>query len=109
MSFPFRPQQQTPAYDVPLVHQVLEDFETFNEVIKKAKAKEPLLFELEHDVVPTMENIMNLQKQWLKKSRSRIIITTGIAGGFFTRKPPLKIEGWRKGHAMILFRIILRL
>lgn len=60
------------------------DFETFNEVIKKAKAKEPLLFELEHDVVPTMENIINLQKQYkiiLPEKYIQFLLSFG--GGYF--------------------------
>ena len=39
------------------------DFQTFNEVIKKVKTKKPSLFELEHDNIPEMENIINFQKQ----------------------------------------------
>jgi SMI1 / KNR4 family. len=60
------------------------DFGTFNEVIKKAKAKEPLLFELEHDDIPTMENIIHLQKQYqITLPEKYIQFLLRFGGGYF--------------------------
>lgn len=60
------------------------DFETFHEVIKRVKAKEPLLFELEHDDIPTMENIIHFQKQRqiiLPEKYIQFLLSFG--GGYF--------------------------
>ena len=40
------------------------DFETFKKAIKKAKTEEPLLFELAHDNIPTVEEVITFQKQY---------------------------------------------
>lgn len=60
------------------------DFQTFHEVIKRVKAKEPLLFELEHDAIPTMENIIDFQKQYriiLPEKYIQFLLSFG--GGYF--------------------------
>jgi hypothetical protein len=60
------------------------DFQTFNEVIKKVKTKKPSLFELEHDNIPEMENIINFQKQHkiiLPEKYIQFLLSFG--GGYF--------------------------
>ena len=60
------------------------DFQTFNKIIKRVKAKEPLLFELEHDDIPAMETIINFQKQHkiiLPEKYIQFLLSFG--GGYF--------------------------
>ena len=33
------------------------DFETFREIVRKVKTEKSLLFELQHDKIPTMEDV----------------------------------------------------
>lgn len=46
------------------------NFEIFMENIKKTKAKEPLLLELEHDNMPTMDEVIALQNELFSANRS---------------------------------------
>ena len=39
------------------------DFETFQGIVKRTAGKRPFLFELKHDSVPTVEDVIALQKQ----------------------------------------------
>lgn len=60
------------------------DFETFMQVVEKAKIKTPLLFELEHDDIPTMEAIIDFQKQHqiiLPEKYIQFLLNFG--GGYF--------------------------
>lgn len=40
------------------------DFETFRKAIKKEKTEKPILFELEHDDIPTMKDVIAFHKQY---------------------------------------------
>ena len=60
------------------------DFKTFKEAIKKAKTAEPLLFELAHDNIPTVEEVIAFQKQYqitLPEKYIQFILNFG--GGYF--------------------------
>ena len=60
------------------------DFETFKEVIKKAKAEKPLLFTLGHDNIPTIESIIDFQKQHqIILPPKYIQFLFGFGGGYF--------------------------
>ncbi len=60
------------------------DFEMFKEHIINAKAKNPLLFELEPDNIPTMEEVIAFQKQYqiiLPQKYIQFLLSFG--GGYF--------------------------
>jgi len=60
------------------------DFETFREAVKKAKTEKPLLFELQHDNIPTMEDVIAFQEQYqfiLPDKYIQILLNFG--GGYF--------------------------
>lgn len=60
------------------------NFEIFMEAVKKAKRKEPLLLELEHDNIPTVKEVIAFQKQHqivLPEKYIQFILNFG--GGYF--------------------------
>ena len=60
------------------------DFTTFTKVVTAAKKTQPLLFELEHDRIPTMEEVIALQKQYqiiLPEKYIQFLLHFG--GGYF--------------------------
>ena len=60
------------------------DFEIFKEAVKMAKAKKPLLFGLEHDNIPTSEEVIAFQRQYqiaLPEKYIQFILNFG--GGYF--------------------------
>ena len=60
------------------------DFEIFKEAIQKTKTKEPLLFELEHDNIPTMEEVIAFQKQHqIVFPKKYIQFLLNFGGGYF--------------------------
>lgn len=60
------------------------DFETFREVVKKAKTEKPLLFELEHDNIPTMKDVIVFQEQYqIVLPEKYIQVLLNFGGGYF--------------------------
>lgn len=60
------------------------DFETFKKVIAKTKTEKPLLFELEHDNIPTMEEVITFQKQYqIVLPEKYIQFLLNFGGGYF--------------------------
>lgn len=60
------------------------DFETFEKVVRKVKTKRPLLFELEHDNIPTMKDVITFQEQYqiiLPEKYIQFLLNFG--GGYF--------------------------
>ena len=58
------------------------DLETFKEVIQKVKS--PPLFALEHDRIPTMEAILDFQKQYhIVLPEKYIQFLLNFGGGYF--------------------------
>ena len=60
------------------------DFETFRKVVKKEKAEKPILFELEHDDIPTMKDVIAFHKQYQillpeKYMKCYTNVVTGVA------------------------------
>ena len=60
------------------------DFKTFKEAIKKAKTAEPLLFELAHVNIPTVEEVIAFQKQYqITLPEKYIQFLLNFGGGYF--------------------------
>lgn len=60
------------------------DFETFQEIVKKKKTENPLLFELEHDRIPMMEEVVDFQKQYqIRLPKKYIQFLLNFGGGYF--------------------------
>lgn len=60
------------------------DFETFNKAVQKGKIEKPLLFELQHDSIPTMKDIIAFQEQYqiiLPEKYIQVLLNFG--GGYF--------------------------
>ncbi len=60
------------------------DFETFVKVVEKAKMETPLLFELQHDNIPTMKDVITFQEQYqiiLPEKYIQVLLNYG--GGYF--------------------------
>ncbi len=60
------------------------DFEMFKEAVQKAKTKTPVLFELKHDSIPTMKEMIAFQKQHqiiLPQKYAQFLLNFG--GGYF--------------------------
>lgn len=60
------------------------NFITFQKSIKKAKTENPLLFVLEHDAIPTMDDIIAIQKQLqIVLPEKYIQFLLNFGGGYF--------------------------
>lgn len=60
------------------------DFETFKKIVKEEKAKKPLLFELEHDTIPTMKDVIAFQEQYqIIFPEKYIQVLLKFGGGYF--------------------------
>lgn len=60
------------------------DFEAFKKAIKKAKSKRTFAFELEHDNIPTMEEVITFQKQHqIVLPEKYIQFLLNFGGGYF--------------------------
>lgn len=60
------------------------DFNTFKCIVEKAKVECPLLFELDHDEIPQMEDIVAFQKQHhLQLPKKYIQFLSNYGGGYF--------------------------
>ena len=60
------------------------NFETFWEAVEKAKTEKPLLFELQHDNIPTMKDVSAFQEQYqiiLPDKYIQVLLNFG--GGYF--------------------------
>lgn len=60
------------------------DFERFKEIVGNVKTKDPHLFELEHDKIPTMEDVIAFQEQYqiiLPEKYIQFLLNFG--GGYF--------------------------
>lgn len=60
------------------------EFETFKEVVRTAKTETPLLFELEHDNIPTINDVIKFQEQYqiiLPEKYIQFLLNFG--GGYF--------------------------
>lgn len=60
------------------------DFETFEKIVKEEKAKKPLLFELQHDNIPTMKDIIAFQEEYqITLPEKYIQVLLNFGGGYF--------------------------
>ena len=60
------------------------DFEAFEKTVQTAKAKNPLLFELEHDRIPTAEEAVAFQRQYqIVLPEKYIQFLLHFGGGYF--------------------------
>ncbi|RGE08128.1 SMI1/KNR4 family protein [Clostridiaceae bacterium TF01-6] len=60
------------------------DFETFRKAIKKEKTEKPILFELEHDDIPTMKDVIAFHKQYqILLPEKYIQVLLNFGGGYF--------------------------
>ena len=60
------------------------DFETFREIVRKVKTEKSLLFELQHDKIPTMEDVIAFQEQYqLILPEKYIQVLLQLGGGYF--------------------------
>lgn len=60
------------------------DFNTFKCIVEKAKVECPLLFELDHDEIPQMEEIFEFQKQYQVELPEKYIqFLLNYGGGYF--------------------------
>lgn len=60
------------------------DFDTFKEIVGTVKTKHPHFFELEHDKIPTMKDVIAFQKQYqiiLPEKYIQFLLNFG--GGYF--------------------------
>lgn len=60
------------------------EFITFNEIVNKTKIEAPILFSLEHDVIPSEEDILKFEEQHniqLTEKYKQFLLKYG--GGFF--------------------------
>ncbi len=60
------------------------DISTFTEIVKRTQVKEPLLFELDHDTIPQMEEILAFQDQYhIQLPEKYIYVLLNYGGGYF--------------------------
>ncbi|MCI8440891.1 MAG: SMI1/KNR4 family protein [Oscillospiraceae bacterium] len=60
------------------------DLEAFREIVNRARTKKPWLFELEHDSIPTVEDIIAFQKQHKIIFPEKFIwFISNFGGGYF--------------------------
>ncbi len=60
------------------------DFERFKEIVGNVKIKDPHLFELEHEKIPTMEDVIAFQEQYqIILSEKYIQFLLNFGGGYF--------------------------
>lgn len=60
------------------------EFDTFQSIVEKAKVEQPLLFELEHDNIPQIEEISDFQKQYqIQLPKKYIQFLLNYGGGYF--------------------------
>ena len=60
------------------------NFEIFMKIVKKAKTEKPLLFELQHDNIPTMKDVITFQEEYqiiLPEKYIQVLLNFG--GGYF--------------------------
>ena len=60
------------------------DFETFRGIVRKAKTEKSQLFELQHDKIPTMEDVIAFQEQYqIILPEKYIQVLLHLGGGYF--------------------------
>lgn len=60
------------------------DFDTFKEIVGTVKTKYPHFFELEHDKIPTMKDVIAFQEQYqISLPEKYIQFLLNFGGGYF--------------------------